>query len=261
MDEIGKIKNRINIRDINSYFMIKNIFKFLSEKQFLKLIMYNKLFQNLLSVDIKNYQKISEKYKIGGRNGAGKVFLKESNILIFEGEYLNGKRNGKGTEYNYDGKIIFEGEYLNGKRWNGKGYNNNGIKEFTLKNGNGKGKIYNYYGKLEFEGEYKNGKRNGKGKEYNYDGKLIFEGEYLNGKSFIGKGKEYNKYNGKIEFEGEYLNGERNGRGKEYNLFGKLIFEGEYKNGERTGKGKEYNNDDKLIFDGEYLKEINIKPI
>ena len=34
---------------------------------------------------------------------------------------LNGERNGKGKEYNLDGKLIFEGEYLKGKRWNGKG--------------------------------------------------------------------------------------------------------------------------------------------
>ena len=37
----------------------------------------------------------------------------------FEGEYLNGKKHGKGKEFN-DGKLIFEGVYLNGKR-NGKG--------------------------------------------------------------------------------------------------------------------------------------------
>ena len=39
--------------------------------------------------------------------------------VIFEGEYLNGKRNGKGKEL-FAGNLIFEGEYLNGKR-NGKG--------------------------------------------------------------------------------------------------------------------------------------------
>ena len=38
------------------------------------------------------------------------------NIIIFEGEYLNGKRNGKGYEYNYKKKLIFKGEYLNGER-------------------------------------------------------------------------------------------------------------------------------------------------
>ena len=41
------------------------------------------------------------------------------NILLFEGEYNNGMRNGKGKEYN-NGKLIFEGNYLDGQR-NGKG--------------------------------------------------------------------------------------------------------------------------------------------
>ena len=36
--------------------------------------------------------------------------------LKFEGEYLNGKKNGKGKEYDEDGILIFEGEYLNGER-------------------------------------------------------------------------------------------------------------------------------------------------
>ena len=56
-----------------------------------------------------------------------------TNIIIFEGEYLNGKRNGKGKEYN-DSKLKFEGEYLNGNRWIGKEYNyDNGQLEFEGK--------------------------------------------------------------------------------------------------------------------------------
>ena len=39
-------------------------------------------------------------------------------IITFEGEYLNGKRNGKGKEYYEDGKIKFEGEYFKGQRKN-----------------------------------------------------------------------------------------------------------------------------------------------
>ena len=46
-----------------------------------------------------------------------------NNKLIFEGDYLNGERNGKGKEYNtkfsFD-HLIYEGTYLNAKR-NGKG--------------------------------------------------------------------------------------------------------------------------------------------
>ena len=40
--------------------------------------------------------------------------------MIFEGEYLNGKRNGIGKEYYKNGKLKYEGEYLDGER-NGKG--------------------------------------------------------------------------------------------------------------------------------------------
>ena len=59
----------------------------------------------------------------------GKGLIKEYDIfdnLIYEGEYLNEKRHGKGKEY-YIGKLIFEGEYLNGERHGkGKEYNSDG---------------------------------------------------------------------------------------------------------------------------------------
>ena len=99
------------------------------------------------------------------KNGNGKVIEYYDNGNIkFEGEYLNGKKHGKGKEYNREGKLNYDGEYLNGKK-------------------NGKGKEYNTYnGNLLFEGEYLNGKRYGHGKEYNFMGKLIYEGEYPNGK-------------------------------------------------------------------------------
>ena len=48
----------------------------------------------------------------------GKGLIKEyyyNGKLIFEGEYLNGERNGKGKEYNENGELIFDGEYLKGK--------------------------------------------------------------------------------------------------------------------------------------------------
>ena len=86
--------------------------------------------------------------------------------LIFEGEYLNDKRNGKGKEYYIKGELKFEGEYLNGKR-------------------NGKGKEYYKNGKLIFEGEYLDDSVwNGKYEEY--DGNLkILEAIYQKGKKII----------------------------------------------------------------------------
>jgi len=64
------------------------------------------------------------------------IFLR--NKIAYEGEYLNGERNGKEKNMIH-GNLIFEGEYKNGKR-NGKG--------------NWKGKKYNDNGNLRFEGRW-----------------------------------------------------------------------------------------------------------
>ena len=129
--------------------------------------------------------------------------------IIYEGEYKNGKKNGKGKEYYYMDKILYEGEYLNGKR-------------------HGKGKQYYYIdGNLEFEGEYLYNEKK-KGKEYyNAESKLMFEGEYLYQKKW--NGKLYDT-NGKVI--SELING--NGKVKEYDEeYGYISFEGEYLNGKR----------------------------
>ena len=110
------------------------------------------------------YLSFEGEYLNGERNGKGKEYSYDGTI-IFEGEYLHGKRNGKGKEYFIDGKLVFEGEYLNGKKWNGKGFHANGNIIYQIINGNGILKIYNNVGShLSFEGEYLNGEINGKGK-------------------------------------------------------------------------------------------------
>ena len=171
----------------------------MDEKQKLKIVKYNKTFQNYTNIHLTNYKFFTGKYIIYESNGKGKEYDGSSDNLIFEGEYLNGERNGKGKEY-YGDKVVFEGEYLNGKR-NGKGkyyyYNmiyeeeylngvlmskkihddiNNIIIEFKNDNENTEEEHYHQRGygdcvKVIFDGEYLNGKRNGKGKEYYDDGK------------------------------------------------------------------------------------------
>ena len=194
-------------------------------------------------------------------------------IKRYEGKYINGKRNGKGKEYYFNGELKFEGEYLNDLKWNGKGYdpfkNNNilyktkdgkgSIKyyndityrlfyegEYVFGNRNGKGKDY-CDGKLRYEGNFLNDKRNGKGKEYNIKGNLYFEGEYLY--DFKIKGKNY--INEKVEYEGEFLyNKKWNGKGYDEN--GNFIYQ--IING--NGKIKEYDLFGELRFEGEYLNGI-----
>ena len=159
--------NKKLIENIKSKYISKIVFSYLNEKIKLKAIKYNKKLKNKIDIKLINYKFYTEKYIIYETNIKGKEYQSYNDKLIFEGEYLNGKRNGKGKEYNEYGELIFEGEYLNGKK-------------------NGKGKEYDKKLKLEYEGEYLNGERNGKGKEYYCNGILKFEGEYLNGEKVAG---------------------------------------------------------------------------
>ena len=215
------------LKNIKSLYFIRRIFSYIDEKHKLKLVKYNKSFQDIIDISLINYKFLSGKYIIY-ENKNGKEYKGYDNQLLFEGEYLNGKRDGKGKEY-YKSDLIFEGEYLNGEK-------------------SGKGKEYYCNNKLKFEGEYLQGKRNGKGKEYYYEGKLKFEGEYFDDKKL--NGIEYDE-TGNIIYE--LING--NGKVKEY-FFGHIIFEGEFKNGNRNEKGKEYSFDGKLEFEGEYLNGL-----
>ena len=217
----------INLKSsMKSQFILKQILLLLSEKRKLNLLRYNKFYHKLMGININNYLKFSSKIIIGGINGYGKEYELNNLKLIFEGNYMNGKRNGRGKEYNDD--IVFEGEFLNGIK-------------------NGKGVEYNPKTIL-FYGEYLNGKKwNGIAKEYYYikysdaHYRLKFIGNYCEG---VKIGREYD-INGALLFEGKYLD-DKKWNGTIFNNNGFLY---PIKNG--NGKVKRYNQDNELIFDGE----------
>ena len=95
--------------NIKSYFFIKNLFDLLLEKNKLEIAKYDKRLQKKIDISLINYKFFSGKYLIMEPNRKGKDFYGYDDKLRFEGEYLNGKRNGKGKEYDYDGKLKFEG--------------------------------------------------------------------------------------------------------------------------------------------------------
>ena len=160
------------IKKIKSNYMLKGIFSLLIDYIKLDMLNYNKLLQKRIQISTEDYKKICKKYKIIEKPGKIKEFDLITNKLIYEGEYLKGKRNGKGKEYDINNNIVFEGEYLKGKKIEGKGYDKDGNIIFIL-NRNRKGKEFYDNGEIQFEGEYLNGKRwNGKG--FNYNGKNFF---------------------------------------------------------------------------------------
>ena len=144
------------------------------------MLKYNKRFKTIINISILTYKYYCSNYILNEDKDIEKEYSIK-NKLIYEGEYLKWKRNGKGKEYDNFGNIIFEGEYLNWKRWNGKENLENKI-IYELKEGKGYLNEYNNLNQLEFEGEYLNGEKNGKWKEYNKE-TLIFEGEYINWKN------------------------------------------------------------------------------
>ena len=164
----------------------------------------------------------------------------ENNILKFEGEYINDERNGKGREYDINGKIIFEGDFINGNRRTKEYYNKYDDADYYV---------------LEYEGEILEGERNGKGKEYSdYGRKIIFEGEYLRGLRWNGKYKEYDNFN-KIISEKEYINGEIK-EDNEHKPNEKLKNKNEYNDNKTEKVVKEfYEETDKIRFEGIYLDD------
>ena len=231
------------INMIKSIKILKHIFNHLINYQKLIMMNYNKFLQNKFGFTIDDYKNNAKRIKIVRFNGNGEEYLLDKYNIIYEGEYLKGKRNGKGIEYYENGRIKSKGEYLNGEIFNGIGYDEKGNEKVRYYNGIGR-ELYDN-GLVKFEGKYLNGKKwNGKG--YTYYGIKLYE--IKNGKGYI---REYNS-DGTLLFKGNYWNGERNGEGKEYS-HGKLLFEGNYLNGLRNGEGKEYYDNSRIQFEGEYL--------
>ena len=272
------------LENIKSSFFNKILFSHLSKRNNLKLFKYNKNWQNILDINIKHYQVFSGRYIIYESKNKGKEYIGFDDILIYEGEFKNGERNGKGREYDDRGNLLYEGEFKNGKR-NGKGkafrcgyllfegefldddlkcgkeYDRNGEKIINEIKENGFRKVINIKGNTIFEGEYLNGKRNGKGKEHTYEVvyNFIFEGEYLNGKK-NGKGKLYLEYSpifsegetgDKILItEGEYFNG-KEWNIKHYDSKGNLLYE--LKNGKGLVKDVYDYNNNAIKYEKEFL--------
>ena len=129
------------MENINEEFFWNVAFSNVSEWRLLKIIQYNKHIQKILKKNLMNYKMMSRVFIVDESTTKGEIYDVCNNQIIYEGGYLNGKKNGKGKEYYNNGQLKFEGTYLNGER-------------------NGKGKEYDSKGKLIFEGEYTNGKRN-----------------------------------------------------------------------------------------------------
>lgn len=220
-------------------------------------------------------------FKNNSKEGKGAVYKKDGNSPFYlksEGIYKRNLLNGLATDYWKSGKIEFKGQYVNGRRTGrGKRYHDNEKNtieaEGNFLRGRLKGKAKTFYpnGKIHkegiFDGSMKSGKkyyssgtgyeignydfgrRHGMMKIY-YDDKLYDKGkwdrDYREGLHYM-----YHA-NGKLKFKGYYKRHSRDGKGKEYWENGNLKYDGNWKNDNYDGTGKKYYEDGKLAESGTF---------
>ena len=133
--------------NIKSSYITQILFSYLTELHKLKLAKYSKKLKNKILCLI-NYKIYSGRYIIYETKFKGKEYNGYNNKLIYEGEYLNGERNGTGKEFFDNGYLKYNGQFLKGKK-------------------HGIGKEYFDNGEIKYKGEYFNGKII-KGKLYDF---------------------------------------------------------------------------------------------
>ena len=113
-----EIKNSqfINFKDsVKSKYIQILTFSFLDRKNILDLVKYNLKLQELLEININTYKEISQSIKISKGDGYCRIYDLYTMALKFEGEYKNGKKNGKGKEF-YKSHDYYEDEYSKGEK-------------------------------------------------------------------------------------------------------------------------------------------------
>ena len=147
----------------------------------------------------KFYHPNGKLEQIGSYNKDGKedgiwTWYYASGALLREESYFNGKIDGHSVEYDEDGIIISEGDYIEGYR-EGKWKFNYGdqLSEEEYLNDYLNGKVRNYYkdGVLSFEGNFIEDNPNGHHVWYYPNGNKKTEGDYIMGL----KNGEWIKYN------------------------------------------------------------------
>ena len=81
---------------IKSAFFYKVIFSCLDEKTKLKFAKYNKNLQNIIGINLNNYKFFNRRHIEYETKQKGKEYYSYEDTLLYDGEYLNVEKNGKG---------------------------------------------------------------------------------------------------------------------------------------------------------------------
>ena len=187
-----------------------------------------------------------------------KFYNSDTQIITYEGEYVNNKKTGYGKEYYSNGNVSYEGNWVDDSFY---------------------GEGINYYenGIIEFNGLYERGKKNGFGTSYFEDGSKKSEENWSNDVRF-GNNKIFHK-NGHIEMDGyfndDYFKGLsyrenglkmyggemardssdkyfNNGIGDSFHANGVKYYSGQWRNNQYDGFGKLYYENGDIQYNGNF---------
>ena len=155
--------------------------------------------------------------KDGLLQGSGKQYDMDG-VLIYSGEFLDGKRHGQGEEY-AEGELLYRGEFSYGVYF-GKGEQyDKGIKlsSGTFVDGMLDGSdCFLYYpnGQIAYRGAFAAGEQTGEGVAYTETGIQSYEGDFERGE-WSGVGTAYDE-NGEPLYSGDFAKGLYEGSGLLY---------------------------------------------
>ena len=82
---MGFSSSKVNLsQSVSSLFITKKIFSILTEKKKLKLISYNKNYQNKLKIEINDFKRVSGRHIIGEKNGQEKNMIMRIDYFLKE---------------------------------------------------------------------------------------------------------------------------------------------------------------------------------
>ena len=231
----------------------------------------------------KNFKCISGDCK----NGIGTYQGSPTTTYKYVGGFKNGKYNGKGTIYDWEGYIHCEGNFVNGVA-EGQGKKTDYREEIVF--GDGSITRYNTAVNSVYEGGFKQGRFDGKGYYVTYTDfqtlKNIYSGDFVDDKmsgegvllnfakdkisSYYSGGWNDNDYEGigidsseKGIYIGDFAGGERNGQGTSYwsvYTTGKetpvMQYAGTWKRDYKDGTGTEYDKKGKILYEGDFAADL-----
>lgn len=213
-------------------------------------------------------------------NGKWKWFDDSETVVLAEGNFKHGLKNGYFKKYDNDGNLISVTKYVNGEKFekaeelvklqvrtdyypNGKikvvgTYTADGVPEGVRREYDENGKVEKSYifkyGKLIGEGIFTDsGHKQGVWKEYYDSGKLKATGNYRDN-LHDGIWKYYYK-NGQLEEIGKYIADKPDSTWIWYHKNGKLLRKEHFYNGLSDGMLTEYDINENIVTQGDYLED------